>query len=57
MEAAGEKFLEMHLDNKLDAINPGAWFGKQFATLIGAENALSKNLDTIQERQLQTNKI
>ena len=25
---------------KLDAINPGAWFGKQFAAMIGAEKTL-----------------
>lgn len=25
---------------KLDAINPGAWFGKQFASMIGAEKTL-----------------
>ena len=25
---------------KLDAVNPGAWFGKQFARLIGAEKVL-----------------
>src|ERR1039457_5149970 len=25
---------------KLDAVNPGAWFGKQFAAMIGAEKTL-----------------
>ena len=25
---------------KLDAVNPGAWFGKQFAAMLGAEKTL-----------------
>ena len=41
---------------KLDTVNPGAWFGKQFADLIGAEKVFSK-LDTIQELLPQTKKI
>ena len=41
MEAAGEKIPRDAFGHiKLDAINPGAWFGKQFATLIGAEKCL-----------------
>lgn len=41
MEAAG---LEVPRDAfghvKLDAVNPGAWFGKQFAEMLGAEKTL-----------------
>ena len=41
MEAAGEPVPRDAFGHvKLDAINPGAWFGKQFAAMIGAEKTL-----------------
>ena len=41
MEAAGEEVPRDAFGHiKLDAVNPGAWFGKQFATLLGAEKVL-----------------
>lgn len=41
MEAAGETVPRDAFGHvKLDAINPGAWFGKQFAAMIGAEKTL-----------------
>lgn len=41
MEAAGENVPRDAFGHvKLDAVNPGAWFGKQFAKLIGAEKTL-----------------
>jgi len=40
-EAAGEKVPRDAFDNvKLDAVNPGKWFGEQFAKKIGAEKTL-----------------
>ena len=36
LEAAGEEVQRV----KLDTINPGAWFAKQFAELIGAEKTM-----------------
>ncbi|MFA5689378.1 MAG: pyrophosphate--fructose-6-phosphate 1-phosphotransferase [Kiritimatiellales bacterium] len=41
MEAAGETVPRDAFGHvKLDAVNPGAWFGKQFAQLLGAEKVL-----------------
>lgn len=41
MEAAGEEIPRDAFGHiKLDAVNPGAWFGKQFAGLLGAEKVL-----------------
>jgi diphosphate-dependent phosphofructokinase len=41
MEAAGEEIPRDAFGHvKLDAVNPGAWFAKQFAKLIGAEKVL-----------------
>jgi pyrophosphate--fructose-6-phosphate 1-phosphotransferase len=41
MEAAGETVPRDAFGHaKLDAVNPGAWFGKQFAELLGAEKVL-----------------
>ncbi|NNJ71524.1 MAG: pyrophosphate--fructose-6-phosphate 1-phosphotransferase [Kiritimatiellales bacterium] len=41
MEAAGEAVPRDAFGHvKLDAVNPGAWFGKQFARLLGAEKVL-----------------
>lgn len=41
MEAAGETPARDAFGHiKLDTINPGAWFGKQFAKLLGAEKVL-----------------
>jgi pyrophosphate--fructose-6-phosphate 1-phosphotransferase len=41
MEAAGETVPRDAFGHvKLDAVNPGAWFGKQFAAMIGAEKTL-----------------
>ncbi len=40
-EAAGEDIVRDAFGHvKLDTINPGAWFGKQFAKLLGAEKVL-----------------
>jgi pyrophosphate--fructose-6-phosphate 1-phosphotransferase len=41
MEAAGETVPRDAFGHvKLDAVNPGAWFGKHFAAMIGAEKTL-----------------
>ena len=41
MEARGEPVPRDAFGHpKLDAINPGAWFAKQFATMLGAEKTL-----------------
>lgn len=41
MEAAGEVVPRDAFGHaKLDAVNPGSWFGKQFAELLGAEKVL-----------------
>ncbi len=41
MEAAGEKVPRDAFGHvKLDAINPGKWFGKQFAEMLNAEKVL-----------------
>lgn len=41
MEAAGQEVPRDAFGHvKLDAINPGQWFGKQFANLLGAEKVL-----------------
>jgi len=41
MEAAGEEVPRDAFGHaKLDAVNPGTWFGKQFAKLLGAEKVL-----------------
>lgn len=41
MEAAGQEVPRDAFGHaKLDAINPGAWFAKQFADLLGAEKVL-----------------
>jgi len=41
MEAAGETVPRDAFGHvKLDAVNPGAWFGKQFAAMIGADKTL-----------------
>jgi pyrophosphate--fructose-6-phosphate 1-phosphotransferase len=41
MEAAGEEIVRDAFGHvKLDTINPGAWFGKQFAKLLDAEKVL-----------------
>ncbi len=41
IEAAGETVPRDAFGHaKLDAVNPGAWFGKQFAELLGAEKVL-----------------
>jgi len=41
MEANGEEVPRDAFGHaKLDAVNPGAWFGKQFAKLLGAEKVL-----------------
>jgi len=41
MEEAGETVPRDAFGHvKLDAVNPGAWFGKQFAKLLGAEKVL-----------------
>jgi pyrophosphate--fructose-6-phosphate 1-phosphotransferase len=41
MEAAGQEIPRDAFGHvKLDAINPGQWFGKQFAELLGAEKVL-----------------
>ncbi len=43
MEAAGEQVPRDAFGHvKLDAVNPGAWFGKQFAKLLGAEKVLTQ---------------
>lgn len=41
MEAAGEEVPRDAFGHvKLDAVNPGAWFAKQFAAMLGAEKTL-----------------
>lgn len=41
LESAGEEVPRDAFGHvKLDAVNPGAWFGKQFAKLLGAEKVL-----------------
>ena len=41
LEAAGETVPRDAFGHvKLDAVNPGQWFGKQFATMMGAEKVL-----------------
>lgn len=41
MESSGETVPRDAFGHiKLDAVNPGAWFGKQFAKLLGAEKVL-----------------
>ena len=41
MEAAGKEVPRDAFGHvKLDAVNPGAWFGKQFAEMLGAEKTL-----------------
>ena len=41
LEAAGDAVPRDAFGHvKLDAVNPGAWFGKQFASMIGAEKTL-----------------
>ncbi len=41
MEASGEEVPRDAFGHvKLDAVNPGQWFGKQFAKLLGAEKVL-----------------
>lgn len=41
MEAAGEEVPRDAFGHiKLDAVNPGKWFGQQFANMIGAEKTL-----------------
>ncbi len=41
MEAKGETVPRDAFGHiKLDAVNPGAWFGKQFAAMLGAEKTL-----------------
>lgn len=41
MEASGETIPRDAFGHvKLDLVNPGAWFGKQFAAMIGAEKTL-----------------
>lgn len=41
MESRGETVARDAFDHvKLDSINPGAWFGKQFGAMIGAEKTL-----------------
>ena len=41
LEAAGEPVARDAFGHvKLDAVNPGAWFGKQFGAMIGAEKTL-----------------
>jgi diphosphate-dependent phosphofructokinase len=41
MEAAGEEVPRDAFGHvKLDAVNPGAWFGKQFAAMLNAEKTL-----------------
>ncbi len=41
MEAAGQEVPRDAFGHvKLDAVNPGQWFGKQFAKLLGAEKVL-----------------
>lgn len=41
MKAKGEKVLRDAFGHpRLDAINPGAWFAKQFADMLGAEKTL-----------------
>ena len=41
MEAKGEAVPRDAFGHvKLDAVNPGAWFGKQFAAMLGAEKTL-----------------
>ena len=42
MEASGEEIPDAFGHIKLDTVNPGAWFGKQFAEQIGAEKVLTK---------------
>ena len=43
MEAAGEEIPRDAFGHiKLDAVNPGAWFGKQFAGLLDAEKVLTQ---------------
>lgn len=43
MEAAGEEVPRDAFGHvKLDAVNPGAWFGKQFAKLLDAEKVLTQ---------------
>lgn len=41
MEASGQEVPRDAFGHvKLDAVNPGAWFGKQFAAMLGAEKVL-----------------
>lgn len=41
MEARGEEIPRDAFGHpRLDAVNPGAWFGKQFAAMIGAEKTM-----------------
>ena len=41
METAGQEVPRDAFGHvKLDAVNPGAWFGKQFAEMLGAEKTL-----------------
>ena len=43
MEAAGEDVPRDAFGHvKLDVVNPGAWFGKQFADMLGAEKVLTQ---------------
>jgi len=35
---------------KLDAVNPGKWFGEQFARMLGAEKVLVQKSDILRGR-------
>ena len=48
MEAKGEEVKRDAFGHiRLETINPGAWFGKQFAEKIGAEKVLVQKADII----------
>ena len=54
MEAAGEEVLATPSGHvKLDKVNPGQWFGKQFAKQIGAEKVLVQKSGYCSQRSIQ----
>ena len=52
MEAAGQAVPRDAFGHvKLDAVNPGKWFGEQFAEMLGAEKVLNPPLTTMAQPQ------
>lgn len=55
MEAKGEEVPRDAFGHvKLDAVNPGKWFGKQFAEMLGAEKVLVQKSGISRGRQPPT---